>query len=137
MLAISTVAKAMPDKWIYEPTLLHCLGLWRRRTVSDRLPQAQDWAFGSNAHMKVIRVSLSEAEPSREAITLFDDAKEELYGKLLREHSEQAEIPDLDSSATQFHIHVSATRHLGTVTTLLRRMLKHHGVAERVTIERL
>ena len=87
--------------------------------------------------MKAIRVSLSEAEPSRETITLFDDAKEEFYGKLLREHSEEAEIPDLDSSMRQFHIHVSATRHLGTVTTLLRKMLKHHRVAERVSIERL
>ena len=87
--------------------------------------------------MKIIRVSLSEAEPSRETPTLFSDAKEELYGKLLREHSEEGEISDLPCSATQFHIHVSATRHLGTVTTLLRRMLKHYRVAERVTIERL
>ena len=87
--------------------------------------------------MKIIRVSLSEPEPSRETVTLFGDAKEELFGKLLREFPEVAEIPDLDSSATQFHIHVSATRHLGTATTLLRRMLKHHHVAEQVTIERL
>ena len=87
--------------------------------------------------MKIIRVSLSEPEPSRETVTLFDDAKEELFGKLLRQFPEQAEIPDLDDSMRLFHIHVSATRHLGTVTTLLRRMLKHHHVAERVTIERL
>jgi hypothetical protein len=87
--------------------------------------------------MKVIRVSLSEAEPTRETMILFGDAKEELYGKLLREHAEEAEIPDLDASMRQFHIHVSATRHLGTVTTLLRKMLKHHRVAERVSIERL
>jgi hypothetical protein len=87
--------------------------------------------------MKMIRVALSESEPSGETVTLFGDAKEELYGKLLREFPEQAEIPDLDDSARQFHIHASATRHLGTITTLLRRMLKHHRVAERVTIERL
>jgi len=87
--------------------------------------------------MKIIRVALSELEPSRETVILFDDAKEELFGKLLREFPEQAEIPDLDDSTRQFHIHVSATRHLGTVTTLLRRMLKHHHVAEQVTIERL
>ena len=87
--------------------------------------------------MKIIRVFLSEAEPSRETLTLFGDAAEELYGKLLREFKTVAEIPDLDGSPTQFHIHVSATRHLGVVTTLLRKMLKHHRVAERVTIERL
>ena len=91
----------------------------------------------NRARMKIIRVSLLEAEPSRETTTLFNDAREELYGKLLREHSEEAEIPDLDGSARQFHIHVSATRHLGTMTTLLRKMLKHHRVADRVSIERL
>jgi len=87
--------------------------------------------------MKIIRVSLSEPEPHRETATLFDDAKEDLFGKLLRVFPEQAEIPDVDDSMRQFHIHVSATRHLGSVTTLLRRMLKHHHVADRVTIERL
>jgi hypothetical protein len=87
--------------------------------------------------MKIIRVFLSEAEPSPETITLFDDAAEELYGKLLREFKNIAEIRDLDDSPTQFHIHVSATRHLGIVTTLLRKKLKHYRVAERVTVERL
>jgi len=87
--------------------------------------------------MKIIRVSLSEPEPHRETATLFDDAKEDLFGKLLRDFPEQAEIPEVDDSMRQFHIHVSATRHLGSVTTLLRRMLKHHHVADRVTIERL
>lgn len=87
--------------------------------------------------MKVIRVSLSEPEPSRETMARFDDAKEQLYGKLLREHSDAAEIPDLDASMSHFHIHVSTTRHLEVVTTLPRKSLKHHRVAERVTIERL
>jgi hypothetical protein len=87
--------------------------------------------------MKIIRVSLPETEPSRETVTLFDDAKEELVGKLLRKFPEHAKISDLDESMRQFHIHVSATRHLGTVTTLLRRMLNHHHLAERVIIERL
>jgi hypothetical protein len=87
--------------------------------------------------MKIIRVSLSEPEPSRETLTLFNDAGEELFGKLLREFPEVAEIRDLDSSVPQFHIHVSATRHIGTATTLLRRMLKHHRIADRVTVQRL
>ncbi len=87
--------------------------------------------------MKIIRVSLTESEPSREIITLFDDAKEELYGKLLREPV--GEIPDaeMDLFSKQFHILVPATRYLGTVTTMLQKQLKHHGVADRVTIERL
>ena len=87
--------------------------------------------------MKRIRISLLEAEPGRETITLLEDAKEQLFGKLLREHAGEAEIPDLDVSMKQFHIHIFATRHLGTVTALLRRVLKHHRVAERVIIEHL
>ena len=81
--------------------------------------------------MKIIRVSLPDAERDRSVLTLFDDVAEELYGELTREPI--AEIPDLDSNPRQFQIHVAATRHLGTVTTSLRRLLKRHGVA----VERL
>ncbi len=68
---------------------------------------------------------------------LFSDAKERLFGKLLREHPEEASIPDLDDSWSKFHIQVTATRHLGTVTTLLRQVLKHCKVDQKSTIERL
>jgi hypothetical protein len=87
--------------------------------------------------MKDIRVSLSESEHSREALMLFDEAKVELFGKLLREAV--AEIPsrEMDLFSKQFHIHVPAKRHLGTVTSTLRKLLKHHGVADQVTIERI
>ena len=87
--------------------------------------------------MKIIRVSLTDAEPTDDTLRLFDDAKEELYGEILREFQGVAEFPDLDSSVRQFHVHISATRHLGTVTTLVRKKLKHYRVAERAVIERL
>jgi hypothetical protein len=85
--------------------------------------------------MKIIRVSISDPNPSQTTLGLFGDAKDALYGKLLREPV--AEMPDIDSSGTRFHLHLVATRHLGTVTSMLRNTLKHHGVAEQVTIERL
>ena len=87
--------------------------------------------------MKIIRVSLTDSEPSDDTLRLFDDAKEELYGEILREFKGVAELPDLDSSAREFHVHIAATRHLGTVTTLVRRKLKHYRVAELAVIERL
>jgi hypothetical protein len=87
--------------------------------------------------MKNIRISLTDAMPSDDTLRLFDDAKEELFGEILREFKGIAELPDLDSSARQFHIHIAATRHLGVVTTLVRRKLKHYRVAERAVIERL
>ena len=87
--------------------------------------------------MKIIRVSLTDANPSDSTLRLFDDAKEELYGELLREFQDIAELPDLDSNARQFHVHISATRHLGTVTTLVRKKLKHHRITELAVIERL
>ena len=89
--------------------------------------------------MKILRVSLVEAEPSWETRSLLGDVQEEMYGKLLREHKSEAAIPDAEMSFSglPFHIHVFATRHLGVVTTLLRKLLKRHGLSERVKIERL
>jgi len=89
--------------------------------------------------MKILQVSFLEAEPSWETRLLLSDVKEELYGKLLREFKTEAEIPDaeMNFSGSQLHIHVSATRHLGVVTTLLRKLLKRNGLSERVKIERL
>jgi hypothetical protein len=91
--------------------------------------------------MKILRVSLLEEDPSSETRQSFGDVKEDLYGKLLREYTAEAAIPDAEMNfsarGTEFHIHVSATRHLGVVTTLLRKLLKRHGLVERVKIERL
>ncbi len=89
--------------------------------------------------MKILRVYLLEVEPSWETRLLLGDVQEELYGKLLREFKTVAEIPDseMNFSGPQFHIHVSATRHLGVVTTLLRKLLKRHGLSEQVKIEML
>jgi hypothetical protein len=87
--------------------------------------------------MKIIRVSLSDPNPSRDVLRQFDYAAEELFGRLIKQSEPVAEIPDLDASLTQFHIHVSATRHLGDVTTMLKKMMKHHGVGDHIKIERL
>jgi hypothetical protein len=87
--------------------------------------------------MKTIRVSLADSGVSDDTLRRFDDAKEDLYGKLLLEFKGVAELSDLDSSARQFHVQVSATRHLGVITILIRQKLKHHRVAECATIERL
>ena len=60
----------------------------------------------------------------------------ELYGKLLDQPI--AEIPDMDShSLIQFHIHVPAARHLGTVISMLRKSRNRHDLAELAKIERL
>jgi len=87
--------------------------------------------------MKIIRVSLSDPNPSRDVLRQFDYAAEDLYGKLIKKSEPVAEIPDLDDSPTQFHIHVSATRHLGDVTTMLKKLMKHYGVGDQIKIERL
>jgi hypothetical protein len=87
--------------------------------------------------MKIIRVSITDPQPSEETLVRFDDAQEQLYGKLLREYPDIAEFSESGQTSTQFYIHVAATRHLGTVTTLIRRMLKHHHVEEHAIIERV
>ncbi len=86
--------------------------------------------------MKIIRLTVSEAASNRAVQTLFDDVQEELYGKLLDQPI--AEIPDMDShSLIQFHIHVPAARHLGTVISMLRKSRNRHDLAELAKIERL
>src|SRR5258706_16238798 len=76
-----------------------------------------NYCLTSAAAMKIIRLTVSEAASNRAVQTLFDDVQEELYGKLLDQPI--AEIPDMDShSLIQFHIHVPAARHLGTVISM-------------------
>ena len=87
--------------------------------------------------MKILRVSLVDAGPTDDTLRLFDDAQEALYWAILRDFQGIAEFPDLDSSARQFHVHASATRYLGTVTTLIRKKLKHYRVVGPAVIERL
>jgi len=97
------------------------------------------FALSTLSRMKILRVSLLQAEPRWETRLLLSDVREELYGKLLREFGTAAEIPDseMNFSGPKFHIHVSATRHLGVVTTLLRKLLKRHDLLEQVKVERL
>jgi hypothetical protein len=92
---------------------------------------------GGQLPMKTIRVSVTDPRPSDEILARFDDAQEQLFGKLLREHSGIAKFSEHGQTSTRFDVHVAATRHLGTVTTLIRRTLRHHHVEEHVTIERV
>jgi len=47
-----------------------------------------------------------------------------------------ADVPDMDSAVTELHIHVHATRHLGEVTTALKKSLRMHGITEKTEIVR-
>ena len=85
--------------------------------------------------MKILRVSLQVAEPDQTVQMLFNEIREDMFGVLIR--NPIAEIPDLDSHAKHFHIHIPATRHLGDVTTSLKKLIKRHGLIDRVKIERL
>jgi len=87
--------------------------------------------------MKIIRVSLSNPASREFVATDFLDAKEEVFGKLLMEHSEAGKIPDMDAGGYDFQIHVFATRHLGTVNQLLKKALTRRKLLSEVVIERL
>ena len=67
--------------------------------------------------MKTVRVSISDSEPSRS----------EGRSELLREPV--AEVPDFDLSPIQFHIHVSATRDLGTVASQSAQASRYCGAS--------
>lgn len=67
--------------------------------------------------------------------TLLRDVGEDMYGKF---HFDGiAEVPDMDSAITELHVHVLATRHLGAVTSYLKKFLRRHALSEHAQISRL
>ena len=47
-----------------------------------------------------------------------------------------AKVPDMDSAWDRLHVIVSASRHLGTVTTYVKKAIHRHGLGEVVEISR-
>lgn len=87
--------------------------------------------------MKIIQVFLTDSEPSNETLRLFDEVRDDLSHTFYDDFRDIAKIDDSLCDDTQFRIHVSATRYLGDVTTLIRQKLKRYQVTERAVIERL
>jgi hypothetical protein len=84
--------------------------------------------------MKTIVVKATiGATDSRVAYSLRE-VGEDIYSKFYSEGI--AEIPDMDTAVTELHIKVKATRHLGDVTTFLKKSLKRHNLLEIVEITR-
>jgi len=85
--------------------------------------------------MKTIRVSVPSLG-DREMLSRFGWARDEFYGALLRD-TVATLVSDMNKTVTQFDVQVHRTRDLGTVTTLLRKILKRHELAEFAIIEHL
>ena len=48
-----------------------------------------------------------------------------------------AQVPDMDSATTELHVVISASRHLGTVTTYVTKAIRRYGLSKLVHVARL
>lgn len=84
--------------------------------------------------MKIIHVIVAAAATDYSLVSLLRDVGEDGYGKFY--FNGMAEVPDMDSATTDLHVHVLATRHLGEVTTFLKKSLGKHGLEAHAVIAR-
>lgn len=99
--------------------------------------QSLSFPFGDSGNhaMKVILVTVAAAASDYSLVSLLRDVGEDMYGKF---HFEGiAEVPDMDSAITELHVHILATRHLGIVTSYLKKSLRRYGLSGHAQISRL
>lgn len=85
--------------------------------------------------MKIILVTVAAAVSDYTLVSQLRDVGEDMYGKF---HFDGiAEVPDMDSATTELHVHVLATRHLGIVTSYLKKSLRRHRLSEHAQVSRL
>ena len=83
--------------------------------------------------MKVIVVKLPKDVPDVHQFGLLSDIGDEIYNKFT---TDGVAIWREGPPANELRIEVSATRHLGVVTTFLKKALKRAGLSESAVITR-
>lgn len=84
--------------------------------------------------MKTIRVNIAAANGDYSLVHDLRNVGEDVYRAFYFEGI--VEVPDMDFAISDLHIHVKATRHLGEVTTVLKKSLKKRGLFEQAVITR-
>lgn len=84
--------------------------------------------------MKVIVVKLPKDIPNVHHFALLSDIGDEIWNKFT---TDGVAVWREGPPANELRIEVSATRHLGVVTTFLKKALKRYGISEQAEITRL
>lgn len=85
--------------------------------------------------VKTIRIHVPTAVGGCERIHDLQNVGEEIHCQFLG--TGIVDIPDMDSATTSLHVRVSASRHLGDVTRVIRKALKRYGLAQSAEVTRI
>ena len=85
--------------------------------------------------MKIILVTVAAAASDHSLVSLLRDVGEDVHAKFFFDGI--AEVPDMDSATTELHIHVPSTRHLGIVTSYLKKAIQRRDLSQYAQISRV
>jgi hypothetical protein len=95
---------------------------------------AQLYSLGGYARMKTIVVKVPKAADDYSLVSDLRNVAEEIY----REFSPAgvAQVPEMDSATTELRIFIPASRHLGVVSTSLKKALRRYRLTEVAELSR-
>lgn len=82
-----------------------------------------------------LRIRL-EDDPDGERVSRFRNLGEAVYSAFWDLTLASVDIAEVDAAIDCFHVRRIRTRHLGTVSKILHRLIRQHGFQDRVTVER-
>ena len=85
--------------------------------------------------MKTLRITLPAAAEDRSHIHNFRNFGEDIHCHFLP--TGIAQVPDMDSATTRLHVVISATRHLGTVSSYVTKAIRRYGLSDLVHVTRV
>lgn len=85
--------------------------------------------------VKTIRIHVPSAEGDSGRSHDLQNVGEEIHCRFLG--TGIVEVPDMDSATASLHVRVSAPRHLGEVTQVIRKALKRYRLAALAEVTRV
>lgn len=85
--------------------------------------------------MKVLLVQVPKAAQDYNLVSDLRNVAEDIYRKFMAD--EVVQIPDMDSAVTELHVLISAPRHLGDVSSFVKKALQRYGLADLATVSQM
>lgn len=85
--------------------------------------------------MKALLITLPGAAEDYSHVHNFRNFGEDIHCHFIS--TGMAQVPDMDSATTELHVVISATRHLGTVTSYVNKAIHRYGLSDLVHVTRI
>ena len=85
--------------------------------------------------MKTLRITLPAAAEDYNHVPNFRNFGEDIHCHFIS--TGIAHVPDMDSATTELHVVISATRHLGSVTSYVNKAIRRYGLSDLVHVTRI